>query len=55
MNARPTDPAIGLLLSGGLDSSILLGWLLGQDRDVRPIYIRSDLVWGREELQDRVG
>ena len=47
------DPAvpIGLLLSGGLDSSILLGHLLDRGHGVQPFYIRSQLVWEREELR----
>jgi len=43
--------AIGLLLSGGLDSSILLGHLLASGRRVRPLYIRSNLVWQAPELR----
>jgi 7-cyano-7-deazaguanine synthase len=42
---------IGLLLSGGLDSSILAGHLLQQGRPVQPFYIQSGLVWQREELR----
>ena len=44
-------PTIGLLLSGGLDSSILLGHLLHQGRRVQPIYLRGDLRWEREERE----
>ena len=40
---------IGLLLSGGLDSCILLGRLLDQQRRVRPFYIDSGLAWQPEE------
>lgn len=40
---------IGLLLSGGLDSSILLGCLLEEGRRVRPFYIDSGLAWQVEE------
>jgi 7-cyano-7-deazaguanine synthase len=43
-------PSVGLLLSGGLDSCILLGHLLGQGHTVQPIYLRGDLRWEREEL-----
>ncbi|MBN2581084.1 MAG: 7-cyano-7-deazaguanine synthase [Pirellulales bacterium] len=43
-------PTIGLLISGGLDSSILLGHLLQQGRTVQPFYVQSGLVWQREEL-----
>ncbi len=41
---------IGLLLSGGLDSGILLGHLLQQGHRVRPFYVRSGLVWERAEM-----
>jgi 7-cyano-7-deazaguanine synthase len=34
-----------------LDSSILLGHLLGQGRRVQPFYVRSGLVWEAEEQQ----
>ncbi len=40
---------IGLLLSGGLDSSILLGRLLAEGHPVQPFYVRSELAWQREE------
>lgn len=42
---------IGLLASGGLDSSILLKHLLDVGLKVRPLYIRSGLYWqANEEL-----
>jgi 7-cyano-7-deazaguanine synthase len=41
---------VGLLLSGGLDSSILLCHLLGQGRRVQPFYVQSRLHWQRDEL-----
>ncbi len=41
---------IGLLLSGGLDSGILLGELLRRGFRVHPLYVRSDLVWQGAEL-----
>lgn len=42
---------IGVLLSGGLDSSILLGSLLAQGFEVQPFYVRSGLAWEAEELE----
>jgi 7-cyano-7-deazaguanine synthase len=41
---------IGLLLSGGLDSCILLGRLLDEGHRVQPFYVRSGLVWEPQEL-----
>lgn len=41
---------IGLLLSGGLDSGILLGHQLAEGLHVQPFYIQSQLFWQREEL-----
>lgn len=48
--AAGSSPRIGLLLSGGLDSAILLDYLLQQGREVQPFYIRSGLVWQDAEL-----
>lgn len=45
-----SDSPIGVLLSGGIDSSILLGHLLERGYRVRPFYIRSQLVWQAAEL-----
>lgn len=42
-------PTIGLLASGGLDSSILLGHLLDTGERVQPFYVSSGLVWEEEE------
>ena len=51
MSDRSSEIApIGLLLSGGLDSCILLGHLLRQGRRVRPFYVESGLAWQRGEL-----
>jgi 7-cyano-7-deazaguanine synthase len=50
MTATTHRATIGLLLSGGLDSSILLGQLLEQGETVQPFYIRSGLVWQEAEL-----
>jgi 7-cyano-7-deazaguanine synthase len=41
---------IGLLLSGGLDSGILLGHLLQSGRAVQPFYVRGGLRWEADEL-----
>lgn len=40
---------IGLLLSGGLDSTILLNTLLREGNCIQPIYIRSHLAWEADE------
>lgn len=39
----------GLLVSGGLDSGILLGRLLDEGRRVQPFYVRSGLFWEAAE------
>ena len=44
------NDAIGVLASGGLDSSILVGHLLREKRRVQPFYIRTGLVWQEREL-----
>ncbi len=46
----PIQPAVGVLASGGLDSSILLAKLLEEGHRVQPFYIRTDLFWQAEEL-----
>ena len=46
---RPAD--VGLLLSGGLDSAILLGHLLAAGRTVQPFYVRAHLHW--EAVEER--
>jgi 7-cyano-7-deazaguanine synthase len=52
MTATPSNDAIvGLLLSGGLDSCILLRRLLESGRRVRPFYVRSHLHWEKTELR----
>ena len=40
---------IGVLVSGGLDSSILAGDLLLQGRTVQPLYIRTGVQWQHAE------
>ncbi len=39
-----------LLLSGGLDSAVLLAHLLGQGQRVQPLFVRCGLVWEGAEL-----
>ena len=51
MNSGQRRPDIALLLSGGLDSAVLLGCLLSQGRVVQPLYVRSQLLWESEELR----
>jgi 7-cyano-7-deazaguanine synthase len=52
----PAEPAfaqpssIGILLSGGLDSAILLQQLLDEGWRVQPFYVRSGCVWQSNEL-----
>jgi len=40
----------GLLLSGGVDSAVLLDQLLGQSHRVVPLYVRMGCVWQEAEL-----
>jgi 7-cyano-7-deazaguanine synthase len=47
-----TPPStVGLLLSGGLDSGILLGYLLRRGYRVQPFYVQAGLHWERDELR----
>ena len=50
MPLQPPPPTTGLLLSGGLDSAILLEHLLRRGERVQPLYIRSRLVWETAEI-----
>jgi len=50
MSIAAKSETIGVLASGGLDSSILIGHLLRQRRRVQPFYIRTGLLWQFEEL-----
>jgi len=51
MTAERVASTTGVLLSGGLDSSILLGTLLDAGGRVRPFYVRTQLAWEPEELR----
>jgi len=51
MASNSPDQSIGVLFSGGLDSGILVGTLAREGRAVVPFFIRSGLVWEREELR----
>lgn len=44
------DSPLGVLLSGGLDSTVLLWDAARQGRRVQPFYIRTDVVWAPAEL-----
>lgn len=45
-----THTRVGILVSGGLDSSILLGQRVRQSARVQPIYVQSDVLWQAAEL-----
>jgi 7-cyano-7-deazaguanine synthase len=46
----PPDAPLAILVSGGLDSAILVGETLRAGRTVYPLYVRSGLVWEAVEL-----
>lgn len=46
----PARSTIGVLASGGLDSSILIGHLLDKGERVQPFYVRFGLTWQEAEL-----
>ncbi|MCA9229380.1 MAG: 7-cyano-7-deazaguanine synthase [Planctomycetales bacterium] len=46
---EPATETIALMMSGGLDSAILLGHLLKQGFQVQPIYITTGCVWQAAE------
>ena len=50
MQRSETTADIGLLASGGLDSSILLARLLDAGHRVQPFYVESQLAWETAEL-----
>jgi 7-cyano-7-deazaguanine synthase len=45
-----TDPPLAVLISGGLDSAILLGEAVRRQTTVHPIYVRTGLHWEPDEL-----
>ena len=49
MSSHSSTEPVGVLLSGGLDSVILLSHLLAQGETVRPFYIRTGVVWEHAE------
>lgn len=46
----PPGKTVGVLVSGGLDSAILVAHLAGSGQRVQPFYIRSQLAWEGVEL-----
>jgi 7-cyano-7-deazaguanine synthase len=46
----PTPPELAVLISGGLDSAVLLGESLRGHSAVHPLYLRSGLYWEEVEL-----
>ncbi len=49
MSSPASNEPVGVLLSGGLDSAILLSHLLTQGETVQPFYIRTGVVWEQAE------
>lgn len=47
----PHQPETGLLLSGGIDSAVLLGQLLARGWQVVPFYVRTGCIWQASELE----
>src|SRR5262245_48299890 len=50
LGLRPTS-SLAVLVSGGLDSAILLGESLAHHATVHPLYVRHGLSWETEELR----
>ena len=48
--ASSATATIGVLFSGGLDSSILLAHLLSVGESVQPLYVAGGLIWEEAEL-----
>jgi 7-cyano-7-deazaguanine synthase len=49
MGSGSSSNIIGVLASGGLDSSILIGHLLREGRRVQPFYVRTGVAWQAAE------
>lgn len=49
-SSRRVKTSVCLLVSGGIDSSVLLAELARRGRTIFPIYIRWGLIWERAEL-----
>jgi len=47
----PHQPETGLLLSGGIDSAVLLGQLLARGWQVVPFYVKTGCIWQASELE----
>src|SRR5688572_2839235 len=50
MEGSENSETIGVLASGGLDSSILIGHLLREGRRVLPFYVKTGVTWQAAEL-----
>src|SRR4051794_5493650 len=50
MQNQLDQPQTGILLSGGIDSAVLLDQLLGRGWQVVPFYVRTGCVWESTEL-----
>jgi 7-cyano-7-deazaguanine synthase len=46
-----SEAPLAVLVSGGLDSAILVGEAVRADRNVHPLYVRSGLLWEAVELE----
>src|SRR4051812_12804366 len=51
MQNQLDQPQTGILLSGGIDSAVLLDQLLGRGWQVVPFYVRAGCVWESSELE----
>jgi 7-cyano-7-deazaguanine synthase len=50
-NSKNPSTALAVLVSGGLDSAILLGEMARERRVVHPLYVRHGLYWESDELR----